>query len=179
MPKKGPRVSWSDGRLLFDYDNPPMRGKVPLTYRKLEDPDREDGYVQYYLGWVKPRYSLYKKVYFNPYEHFREVVDMKRRNQESQKKAGKWSPSGDPFLDRFPNIDKELTDAFWEDGKPRDVCSLTLRAGKGTASVYINDPEQGAGINTNGTSIEDALTRLDAYLGTENPTWRPHSNKKR
>jgi len=110
---------------------------------------------------------------------YRELDEMKRYNAETQKKTGKWAPSGGQFLKDRPSIDQFLTDAFWDDGKPRDVCSLTIRAGAHSGSVSLNDPEQEQSISTNGESVDDALDRLEAYLAAGNPSWRPWGKKKR
>jgi len=110
---------------------------------------------------------------------YREIQAMKRRSIETQKKAGKWEPSGDPFLAKFPNIDRECTDCFWDDGSVREPCSLSIRPGKSGASVYLSDPENSAGINTAGSDVNDAMEKLEAYLATGSPTWRPWQNKKK
>lgn len=110
---------------------------------------------------------------------YRELDEMKRYNQESQKKAGKWAPSGDPLLANRPTLDQYLTDSWWEDGKPREVCSITLRVGKQQATVSLNDSDGEQSISTSGESIEDALDRLEAYLAGGSPTWRPWGKKKR
>lgn len=112
-------------------------------------------------------------------KYHRELDEMKRFNQETQRKAGKWIPSEDPLLARYPNLDQYLTDAWWEDGKPREVCSITVRAGKQQATVSLNDADGEQSISTSGESIEDALGRLEAYLAAGNPTWRPWGRKKR
>jgi hypothetical protein len=110
---------------------------------------------------------------------YREYLYMKRRAQVEQKKVGKWVPTDDPFVRDFPNIDKEMSDCFWDDGKPRDPCSLFVRTGKSGASVYLNDPENKAGINTNGKTVREAMEALEAYLAAGEPTWRPQTGKKR
>jgi len=104
---------------------------------------------------------------------------MKRQNQEKQKSAGKWSPTEDPFVDLIPLIDAHLTDAYWDDGKTREVCSLTIRLGKGNAMVSLNDADQEQSISTNGKTVADALEALEVYLATGSPTWRPWGKKKR
>jgi len=104
---------------------------------------------------------------------------MKRREAIEQKKVGKWTPTDDPFIKGFPHIDKEMSDAFWDDGKPRDVCSLFVRIGKSGASIYLNDPENKAGINTNGKTVRECMEALEAYLATGEATWRPQGQKKR
>jgi hypothetical protein len=103
---------------------------------------------------------------------------MERYNAQQQKAAGKWKPSKDGFFATRPKLDAYMTDAWWSDGKPRDVCSLTIRAGIDNASISLNDPENEASITTQGSGVEDALDRLEAYLATGNPTWRAWGKKK-
>jgi len=126
--------------------------------------------------WPKSR--VFTKTYRSNHS-YQEVLKMKRRSIEAQKRAGKWEPSGDELMKNFPNIDKELTDCFWDDGKPRQPCTLSLRPGKAGASVYLNDPELNAGINTAGDNLLDAMAKLEAYLAGGNPNFKPHANKKR
>jgi len=104
---------------------------------------------------------------------------MKRFNQEKQKGVGKWVPTADDFVKARPMIDSLLTDGFWDDGKPRDVCTLTIRLGKGGAGISLNDPEGEQSITTNGRTIDETLDALEAYLATGIVTWRQWGKKKR
>lgn len=104
---------------------------------------------------------------------------MKRVNQESQKQKGKWTPSKDLFVKGRPTIDAFLTDAWWDDGKPRDVCSLTIRLGSASAMVSLNDSENEQSITTNGETVEDALDRLEAYIAPGNASWRAWGKKRK
>ena len=123
--------------------------------------------------------SDYDKVTNSTYSHYEEISRMKRFNQDAQKAKGKWVPSTDVFLSKLTAVDQLLTDAWWDDGKPRDVCSLTIRVGKESASVSVNDPENEASITTNGQTVKEALERLEAYVSGPNPSWRQWGKKKR
>jgi hypothetical protein len=131
-------------------------------------------------AWFVPAVRTKPKYVENPTaKHFREIEEMKRYNQAEQRKAGKWFASKDAFFRERPHLDAYMTDAWWEDGKPRDTCSLTVRAGATGAVLSLNDAENEQSISTNGESVTDALDRLEAYLGAGNPTWRPWGKKKR
>lgn len=104
---------------------------------------------------------------------------MKRAQTETQKAKGKWIPSTDRFLKDRPTVDSYLTDAWWDDGKPREVCSLTIRVGNGNAMVSLNDADNEQSITTNGEDVNDALDRLEAYLATGTPSWRSWGKKRK
>jgi len=172
-------VSWSDGRLLIDWDNPPRRNYQYSVYRKKDDPVRGDGYVQFYIGWFPKRTPRLGNLNTLTRDHFERLEEMKRVQTETQKSKGKWSPSKDVFLKGRPSLDQFLTDAWWDDGKPRDVCTLTVRVGFESAMVSLNDAENEQSISTNGKDVDDAIERLEAYLATGTPSWRPWGKKRR
>jgi len=66
---------------------------------------------------------------------------MKRYNQTSQGSSEGYRHPDDPFFKDYPEVARFMTDAWWEDGKPREVCSLTFRAGSDNAHVSLNDKE--------------------------------------
>ena len=179
VSKGGTIVSWTDGRLLIDYDNPPRKGFVYSVYRKEDTPVRGDGYVQFFVGWFPKRTPRLRNLNTLTREYFERLEEMKRVQTETQKGKGKWTPSKDQFLKGRPTIDAFLTDAWWDDGKPRDVCSLTVRIGFECAMVSLNDSENEQSITTNGKDVDDALDRLEAYIAPGNASWRPWGKKRK
>jgi hypothetical protein len=153
---------------------------VLLTYIDILAGPDEHGQHKTCVGWfpsvIRERPKYRENIYI---QYFRELEEMKRYNAAEQKKGGKWTPSKDPMLAKRPSLDAMLTDAYWDDGSPREVCSLTVRIGSGAAMLSLNDQENSQSITTNGESFEDAMNRLEAYLAGGNPTWRPWKTTRR
>jgi len=103
---------------------------------------------------------------------------MKRYNEENQKKAGKFDRSKDPWFKSRPHLDAFMRDAFWEDGKPRECCRISISAGTHQCVVSLNDSDAEQSITTTSETVEDALDRLEAYLASGNPSWRSWGKKK-
>ena len=159
---------------------PPNPIMVLLTYIDLDEPyspgDMATCKQRWFISVREPRKTYVQSL---TSKHFQEIEDMKRYNQEAQKSVGKWSPTKDDFVKGMPKLDGMLTDAWWDDGKPREVCSLTVRLGNGQAVVSINDPDAEQSITTTAETVREAMERLEAYLGQPHPSWRPWGKKKR
>lgn len=107
------------------------------------------------------------------------VDEMKREQAAAQKRKGKFEHPGDPFLSDLPFLAQFLCDAWWDDGKPRDVCTLTLRFGERQATISLNDVAEERSVSTTADSIGEACRLLDDALGTERAAWRSWKRQKR
>lgn len=174
-------VSHSCGRFREDARFVYVVGYLQLTFIVCTE-DLEEGEIpgSVRVGWFPNRHLPRKSLTSHlTRDYFERLEEMKRYNQEGQKKAGKFTPSKDKFLAGRPNLDAMLNDAWWDDGKPRETCSLTIRTGTDRAMVSLNDSEAEQSISTNGEDVTDALDRLEAYLASGNPTWRSWGKRKR
>lgn len=167
-------------RPVADDRHPLVTGFVLLTWICPTDPAAQDDchcrvMSGYFPARITPRRGISQIL---SREYFEGLEEMKRYNSDNQKKAGKFVLSKDHFLKDRPNLDAMLNDAFWDDGKPRETCSLTVRTGTDRAMVSLNDSDLEQSISTNGENVQDALDRLEAYLTGGNPTWRPWGRKK-
>jgi len=166
--------------ITYCPDHPPKPGYVLCTFLKFTETTRSEFDTVSYLGWFPPRRPRVRgNANSLTRDFFERLEEMKRINQEKQAKAGKWVQTDDGFVKDRPQLDAYMTDGFWDDGKPRDVCSLTIRLSKAGAMVSLNDPENEQSITTNAQSVEAALEALEAYLATGNPSWRAWGKKKR
>jgi hypothetical protein len=166
--------------IIVHPDHPQKPGYVLRTFLKFTHTVRSEWDTICYLGWFPPHKPRVRGHGTNASrEYFERIEEMKRAQAETQKAKGKWVPSTDRFLKDRPTIDAYLTDAWWDDGKPREVCSLTIRVGNGNAMVSLNDADNEQSISTNGEDVNDALDRLEAYLATGNPSWRAWGKKRK
>lgn len=101
---------------------------------------------------------------------------MKRENAERQGKRGRWVYQGDSVIGPYPTIMEYMTDAYWEDGKPRETSSLTINVGGDQVRVSLNDKPGKRSVNTSAVNLVGALEALEAVLATGAPPWRHWRN---
>jgi len=104
---------------------------------------------------------------------------MKRESVERVKGKGKFIPPPCALLASRPRLAEYVADAAWEDGTPREVCTLTLSWSQGAPQVSLNDKEEGRSITSTGETIEAALDALEGLLATPSRPWRYWQAKKR
>lgn len=104
---------------------------------------------------------------------------MKRYMQEATKADKKWKQPVEPLLKNRPHLAQLLTDPWWEDGKPRDVCYLTVRIGLESCQISVNDPENEASATTTSTSLEEAMDLLEDCLAAGKNPFRAWNNGKK
>lgn len=161
-------------------DHPQKPGYVRCTFLKFTETTISAHDTETYLGWFPPHKPRVRGNGTSATRaYFERLEEMKREQAQTQRSKGKWTPSPDPFLHGRPAIDQHLTDAWWDDGKPREVCSLTVRVGSGTAMVSLNDSDNEQSITTNAGDVNEALDRLEAYLTTGTPSWRSWGKKRK
>lgn len=167
---KGPMDYWEDLQL------PPYGYEwIYLSFIVTDDRVRS--------GWPPLGTGLFlrpvpiKTTYEDPYLDFRRIEEMKRYGVDTQKKTGKWQPHGDPLLKPYPTINQLCSDYVWEDGTPREPCTLKFGFGPDGARVTITDGELKASITTFAETSTDALTLLDEALAANKVSWRPWPNQ--
>ena len=141
-------------------------------------PERQHFYDTYYLA---RKIILVPKVYPNLLnsDFWNEREKMKRDAQDQQKKRGKFEPSSDPLIAALPRLNELLTDCWWDDGKPRDVCSLSIRWDGDSVSVTLTDKEAQRSMTTTSTSAQEALEAMERHIEERGPAWRSWAKQKR
>lgn len=125
-----------------------------VCYRKRIKPD----------GWRK----------FTYYQHpYAEWMQMKNYMEETSKKKGKWTPPSDPFLKPYPYIAELLTNPFWDDGKPRELCSIGIRWGIDNVQVNVSDKKMKATASTTAATLPEALAQMEEAFQAGHNLWRP------
>jgi len=126
-------------------------------------------HYQEILRWVDPA-ELEPK---DPYAQFKELQEMKRRAKEVQKTKGKYVPHQDPFLAKYPEIQRVLWDCWYDDGGPRELGKLTISLVPSGVAIALTDPGERASAFTTAESLPEALELLEAALGGKADPWRP------
>jgi len=112
-------------------------------------------------------------------EYFERLEKMKREAQEVQKARGKFTPPSDPLISKRPALAAYLADAFWDDGTPREVCTLKVRWDADNVTVSLQDGEKERSMTTTSSSLDDALELMEAHIVAKGPSWRSWGNFKK
>lgn len=72
----------------------------------------------------------------------------------------------------IPTVLEYLTQTMWDDGKPREVATLTVVAEGGTWRVCLNDRAGQRSCWVSGDTVHKALEALEAALKEGKAGWR-------
>lgn len=97
---------------------------------------------------------------------------MKRYMVEVSKADKKFVHPKEPFLKDAPRLQALLCDPWWDDGSPREPCSLTIRVGVEQVQVSVNDKENECSITTTSETFYEAVKLLEEALSTGKNLWR-------
>lgn len=107
---------------------------------------------------------------------------MKRTQPPPTKKKGSWSCSDAGFQKRYPAITAFLADAWWDDGEPRELGSLTVRMGGEKVQVSLTDYDQRATSFTDAETLDEALALAEEALSAGKmrfTPWKSSAGKKK
>lgn len=72
---------------------------------------------------------------------------------------------------KFPHLHQHLTLTSYEDGSPRQTCSLTFFAQQGRFRGFLNDRDSGGAIGVEADGLQGILRALEAELASPQPSW--------
>lgn len=104
---------------------------------------------------------------------------MKRPAVVSPPLKGKWSCPDKSFGTRYPLIAEMLCDPVWEDGKSRELASLTVRFDGISCLLSISDHALQCSAYTTAATVEEALQSLQDALKAGTLTFRPWKTGKK
>jgi hypothetical protein len=107
-----------------------------------------------------------------------ELLDMKRESQDKQKRIGKFSPHQDSLISEYPHLNAILTDAWWDDGDPRDLPQLAITFLVGCVQVSIVDIGGRRSTQTTAPSALDAIRLLEGVCAAGAIPWRTWGPKR-
>jgi len=108
-----------------------------------------------------------------------EWLTMKKYISEVTKADKKWTKPHEPILAKCPLVAQLLTDAWWDDGTAREVCTMTVRVGLESTQINVNDAANEQSITTNAGSLAEALELLEEALAAGRNLWRKWGNFKK
>lgn len=103
---------------------------------------------------------------------------MKRQKQPASGK-GRFRCEDAAMLKRFPRLMEALTDPWWDDGKPREVWTLTVAYRDGEVNVGVVDRAAQASSYTTAETLEEALKLIEEALEAEKLPMRPWARQGR
>lgn len=103
---------------------------------------------------------------------------MKREEAAVQKAKGKFTPPIDPIFKALPKLAAFVADAWWDDGSPRDPCTVSVNWKSGMAMVQLNDSENERCLATTAESLSDGLKALETLLEGAVLPWRYWQKKR-
>jgi hypothetical protein len=82
------------------------------------------------------------------------------------------------FAMQYPLITQYLIDRRWDDGKLRELSTLTLSAPEGTIQLGLNDKDARRTLYTSAATVAEALELMERAIREAQGTWRPWHNAK-
>ncbi len=97
---------------------------------------------------------------------------MKRPTQIPGDEGASNECSDATWVKNFPVIVQYLTDSKWEDGKPRELSTLSINFSTGKANVGLSDHALQQSVYTTADTVQEALKLLEKALVTDSASWR-------
>jgi hypothetical protein len=101
---------------------------------------------------------------------------MKRPTRESLSAAANTGFPDPDFSTRYKTIAEYLSCGVWEDGKARELSSLTVCLGGSGIQVALNDKALSRSAYSTAGTLAEALELLDGALLEGTVGWRPWRN---
>lgn len=103
---------------------------------------------------------------------------MKRSTcQAPPSKKGHWVCADSDFSKKYPALAAGLCDAWWDDGKPREVWTLSLSFEADHTRLMLTDREHSQSAFTAAPTLADALELLNEAVASETLSWRKWKKK--
>lgn len=98
---------------------------------------------------------------------------MKKPAEAGKSQKGKVVCVDTEFGEKYPTITIYLCDGFWDDGKPREPSSISVRMDSAAVHLSISDHALQCSAYTAAPDLEAALCLLEAALKSDLAVWRP------
>lgn len=102
---------------------------------------------------------------------------MERRKAPAPGKKGEVTFPDKAFAKDYPTLAKGMCDGFWDDGKPREVWTFSVRMKEMGVLVTITDKNYGECLYTEGEDFLAALALAEEALAQGTASWRRFNKK--
>jgi len=97
---------------------------------------------------------------------------MKRPSQVQRPKKGEFTCPDLAFQSTYPNLAAGLCDLWWDDGKPREPWTLSIRMSEDAVLFTIADKGSKMIAFTTAEGLPEGLMAIEAALAAEGLSWR-------
>jgi hypothetical protein len=98
---------------------------------------------------------------------------MKRPLTSPVHKKGDWSCCDKLLLGEFPCLAQLLCDGWWDDGKPRELATISINFSQGSPTMAVHDHALQRSGYTTADTLREAAELLEAALAEGTLRWRP------
>lgn len=102
---------------------------------------------------------------------------MKRREPPKPGKRGEVSYPDPVFAKDYPALASGMCDSLWDDGKPREVWTFSVRMKEKGVLITVTDKNYGECLYTEGEDFVSALALVEEALSQGTASWRRFTKK--
>jgi len=101
-----------------------------------------------------------------------EEMTMKRPSQASRPVKGAFTCPDDAFLANYPELARGMSDCWWDDGKPREPCSMKITFREDTVMFARTDKDNKMVAFTTADGVTEGFMAIEAALAGGGLSWR-------
>lgn len=102
---------------------------------------------------------------------------MKRREPPKPGKKGEVTYPDAVFAKDYPTLAYGMCDGTWDDGKPREVWTISIRMKEKGVLVTVTDKNYGECLYTEAEDLVGALAAVEECLSQGTASWRKFNRK--
>jgi len=102
---------------------------------------------------------------------------MQRPSDGAPQKKGEWHCPDADWLSTYPVLSQGMSDRWWDDGKPREAWTVTIRFGIDDVHLSVTDHGLQRSLFTTAESVIEGLSQLEAVLSGGASSWRRWKGK--
>jgi len=102
---------------------------------------------------------------------------MQRPHDITPSKKGEWVCPDAEWLSLYPVLSQGMSDRWWDDGKPREPWTITIRFLTDAVQLSLTDHGLQRSLFTTAESVTEALAALEAVVSGGSSSWRRWKNK--
>jgi hypothetical protein len=97
---------------------------------------------------------------------------MKRPSPAAVATPGKYACPDSTWATHYPTIVEGMCDPFWDDRKPREVWTLSVRMKENGVLLTLSDRNTNSGLYTEGEDFDSAMALMEDALKQGTASWR-------
>lgn len=102
---------------------------------------------------------------------------MERRQPPKPGAKGEVAYPDKKFAKEYPTLARGMCDGLWNDGKPREVWTISIRMKEQGVLITTTDKNYGECLYTEGEDVDSALALVEEALAQGTASWRKFNRK--